>query len=644
MKERIRAVRMAVLILAVLNLLVLDIGQVRQIHSNPEEGYWRQHGLEEKREIQNETLRTPFEAVSDTLTCLQLWGPQVQAPEGALLWWIEDEAGNLLCEEQQEELQGIWHDRNQCTELDVSAIAFSPSETYVLVVQFQLKRPVELTVDGKGLMLTQRYRRTDQGMRYLVLLILNLLIVAGLAAVWRFGLTHQVFLGLAAGTGVAAALLLAPFSRDDEFRHFVRAYDLSCGGQEGYYAVPGEDVVGNVSMDAQGRAQLIRIPKEISEMRTIAHEGNYDRITYFAETNLDVCAPRLLSLFRRPEAEGTQEVSELAVVEKGWESYWPQAILIALGRLLGVRSGLWCYLASIGQALACALLLWTAFRLTKQKALVALCGLIPTVAFFRGSSNPDGLMMAEIVLALALILRLREQGMSLLKKQGILLLVLYFVLVLQVLRMKLPYALLCLGFLLLLKKENFSFLPWSLLNAHRVWLIAAGAALCGAAALYLIGIRKGDLLLQVVYQFVPKEHAEYFCAHFWSYTHMFLGRGKGLLVETYHAMHGSCLVSYALFAAVVLLLCERTCNLWCRCYQVFLFLCMLGMVVLVGYTFMPPDYGAIWGVTYRYILPSLPILALALPFGTQKTQEAVEQIYPLPLVVLASAPCLTWIW
>ena len=84
MKERIRAVRMAVLILAVLNLLVLDIGQVRQIHSNPEEGYWRQHGLEEKREIQNETLRTPFEAVSDTLTCLQLWGPQVQAPEGAL--------------------------------------------------------------------------------------------------------------------------------------------------------------------------------------------------------------------------------------------------------------------------------------------------------------------------------------------------------------------------------------------------------------------------------------------------------------------------------------------------------------------------------------------------------------------------------
>lgn len=644
MEKRIKAARIVVLILAVLNLAALDVSQVQRIQGDQEEGYWRQHGIEDKREIQNETWRTPFEAVSEALTCLQLWGPQVQAPEGTLLWWIEDEAGNLICETQQESLKDIWHDQNRCTELDVSTIVFSPSKTYVLVVQFQLERPIKLSVDDKGLMLTQRYRRTDQGMRYAILLILNLLIAAGLAAVWRWGLNHQVFLGLAAGTGIVAALLLTPFSRDDEFRHFVRAYDLSCGGHEGYYAVPGADAVGNIAADEQGRAQLIRVPKEISEMRTIACEGNYDMISYFAETNRNVCVPRLRSLFRQPEAEGTQEVSELAVVGKGWESYWPQAILIALGRLLGIRSGLWCYLASIGQAFACSLLLWAAFRLTKQKALFALCGLVPMITFFRGSCNPDGLMMAEIVLALALILRLREQGISLLEKQGLLLLALYLVLVLQVGLMKMPYALLCLGFFLLLKKENFSFLPWSLLKEHRCKLIAAGAVLCGAALVYSIGIRKGDFILRAVYLFVPREHVEYFFSYFGTCVHMFLGRGKGLLIETYHAMHGSCYVSYALFAAVVLLLCKRTCGVWCKCYQVFLFFCMLGMVVLVGYTFMPPDFGSIWGVTYRYILPSLPILALALPMGTQKTEEAVEQIYPLPLVVLASASCLTWIW
>ncbi|MCI8280121.1 MAG: DUF2142 domain-containing protein [Lachnospiraceae bacterium] len=645
MERRIKRTRICVFILAAVSLLILDIKAFGRIANEKEESYWEQNSLISTVEVKKQTIKTRLQAIGASLTRIQLWTESSTMPEGTLSWQIEDTAGNLVQKKQTEELDELWEEENGCICLDTSQVKWEAGEQYDLILKFQLEEPLALMADANGIMNTQWYQINYKGLQTGILILLNLLAAGSMAAVWLHGINHKTFLWLLLATGMAAAVLLPPFSRDDEFRHFVRAYDLSCGGHLGYYDVPQEGAVGNVFADEEGKAQMVQIPKEMSEMRLLAHEGNYNQITYFAETNQSLCVPKLLLMFQREEEEGLQEVSQVATVEKGMESYWPQVIMVGLGRLLGVRSGLWYYLAVTGQALAISLMLWGCFRLVKgHKELFVLYGLIPAVTVFRASASPDGLMMGEIALCLAVILHLREEKVLLNSKKGVLLTVCYLILVWQILLMKLPYALFCLGFLLLLRKENFQFLPWEACKRNR-WKIIAGAGILGAAGvIYFVGIRKGDLFFQVLYQFVPKEHALYIRFHFWTILIMFLHKGKDLLRETYDSLCGNHMIPYGLFVGTVLLFSQKKCKVIIRGFLTFIFLGMLGMVVLVGYTFTPPDFGEVQGITYRYMLPVLPVLGLVLPSGNEKTQAYVEAVYPLLLVSMVFASCLAWAW
>lgn len=645
MERRIKRTRICVFILAAVSLLILDIKTFGRIANEKEESYWEQNSLISTVEVKKQTIKTRLQAIGASLTRIQLWTESSTMPEGTLSWQIEDTAGNLVQKKQTEELDELWEEENGCICLDTSQVKWEAGEQYDLILKFQLEEPLALMADANGIMNTQWYQINYKGLQTGILILLNLLAAGSMAAVWLHGINHKTFLWLLLATGMAAAVLLPPFSRDDEFRHFVRAYDLSCGGHLGYYDVPQEGAVGNVFADEEGKAQMVQIPKEMSEMRLLAHEGNYNQITYFAETNQSLCVPKLLLMFQREEEEGLQEVSQVATVEKGMESYWPQVIMVGLGRLLSVRSGLWYYLAVTGQALAISLMLWGCFRLVKgHKELFVLYGLIPAVTVFRASASPDGLMMGEIALCLAVILHLREEKVLLNSKKGVLLTVCYLILVWQILLMKLPYALFCLGFLLLLRKENFQFLPWEACKRNR-WKIIAGAGILGAAGvIYFVGIRKGDLFFQVLYQFVPKEHALYIRFHFWTILIMFLHKGKDLLRETYDSLCGNHMIPYGLFVGTVLLFSQKKCKVIIRGFLTFIFLGMLGMVVLVGYTFTPPDFGEVQGITYRYMLPVLPVLGLVLPSGNEKTQAYVEAVYPLLLVSMVFASCLAWAW
>ena len=50
-----------------------------------------------------------------------------------------------------------------------------------------------------------------------------------------------------------------------------------------------------------------------------------------------------------------------------------------------------------------------------------------------------------------------------------------------------------------------------------------------------------------------------------------------------------------------------------------------------------------WGITYRYLLPAIPLIALALPCGNEKTQKYCVNLYPLYMCGMLTCTAITWL-
>lgn len=638
-------VRLIVLILVGISMITMDIKATTYIQKKQIESYWVQSYSLVEREVQEDVLQAKFQAVSKHMISMDLWCKDLDSPvEGTITYSVSDEDGNEVLPGRTVKLSDVWNVDGPKVVLDISDIEYELGKTYYLNVFFQTDQPIGVLTDANGLMHTQTYQAEYQGFLYGILILVHVLVIGLLAAYFKWGWNDKIFLVMILSTGVLSIILAPPFSREDEARHFVRAYDLSLGGEKGYYAVPQEESIGTVITNEEGQAYLIKLPPELAELRQVAYTDNYVQKSYLSEINQSICFAKLQSIFAQPEQEGMIEVSEEATQGKSAANYWPQIIMICLARAAGMRSGLWYYMAKLGQMLVSSLFLWFAMILMKNhRHLVWLFSFISPVMLLRASCNPDGLMMAEILLSISIMVYLRENKENLWSWKSLALLVIYFVLVYQVLKMKAPYALFCLGFLLLLKKENFAFLPWKFIREHK-WKVAAGVVLvCGLAAVYLFGIRHGDIFMAAIHWFVPQEHIDYILTNTGAFAHLFLHRCKDLFWETKDCLSGSYYLSYGWIFFFVLLLSKRQFSIPLKCYPAFLFFAMLGVVVLVGYTWTPADYGQIVGVTYRYVLPFLPAAGFVLPFGTEKTEYYVEQIYPMVFIAAVAASCLAWV-
>lgn len=643
MEKKMKIIRCLVALAVFVSLAVMDARAVQNIRSREWEDYSvQEHSLEE-RAVQTEAMETKFYAVSGSIRALKLWCKDTYPVSGSVAYCVLDATGAVVLESRTVDVADIWDGENQSLVLDVSEGRFAAGDTYFLQTEFALRDPFALQTDGNGLMHSQTYEVQYQGILYGFTVFLNLAVVIGVLAFLKWGMNDKLFLGMLLGTGIFVVAVTPPFYVEDEFRHFVRAYDLSCGGTGGYYGVPNVESSGVIMADEEGKAYLAEIPAEMDQLRLVDYSGNLNGFSYYAETNYDLCIPRLQQVFSGSEQDGTAVVSETGTIRRGLYSYWPQVVMLFLVRMIGIRSGLWYYFACLGQVLAASLLLWAALKLAKNhRNLFWLCSFLPPVLLLRGSASSDGLMITEILLSLAIILHMRDEKICLIRKKGLLLGALYLAVVSQVLLIKFPYALLCLGFLPFLRRENFMFITKERLYRYRKGLAAGGVLLVVLLSVGLFILNGADLVMRVVYAMLPKEYIDYILGHFGEITRLFLWRGKDLLLETVESLRGSYFVPYSLLMLVVLLLSKKQFQVGWKCYQAFLFLCMLGMVVLVGYTLTPPDYGMIWGITYRYMLPSIPALALAIPLGTEKTQQYAEQVYPIVLLGTVFSSCLRW--
>lgn len=69
---------------------------------------------------------------------------------------------------------------------------------------------------------------------------------------------------------------------------------------------------------------------------------------------------------------------------------------------------------------------------------------------------------------------------------------------------------------------------------------------------------------------------------------------------------------------------------------------MIYVILLVGYCWNSPDATNIWGITYRYLLPILPLAGLGVAYGNDGTQEKSRTIYPVLIVMVIFTFCV-WV-
>ncbi len=635
----------AVMLLAM--VAVTDVLTVRRILSHDTDSFVMQTWEDYEAGIDSLSAETCFCAIGShmqKITIPLLYSSEDLTAEekrqilseirGSVVYSVTDTTGRVIVPETEASAEEVFADTEDAlTLVGIASGAFEAGETYLLYLDFSFEYtkgsgedfPLAIGMDANGAMIVQYAKVTYHGLQIAILIALHLFVAGILWWIFKKGINGANFFVICMGLGCFLALVNVPFSRDDEFRHFVRAYDLSCGGAPGHYARDGEVIIGNIQKDIVG-AYVCTLPSEISEMRLLSYEGNITNASYYAEINTDYCRSRMLSLLSRETTEEVVTVSECVTWYHGWETYFASAIGIWAGRMLGMRPLFLYYAAAFGQILIASLLFLAAFWLTKQYRLIPMiCGLTVPVLWHVGSAHPDGILMALTVLCMAVILHIKENKIKILSTNGILWMLVWLLLVIWLYKIKLPYALLGLSCLFLLTKENGT-LPVK----KRVLLFG------GCAAAVLVGcILFRHALMEYVYGFLPRDYVTYIGEHIVAVGILFLRTGRDLLLATWQRLQITRWLPYGWAAAILLVLSKKKDPWVRRVAMLVLFLCMLLVIVVVGYTLMPPDYGVIWGLTYRYMLPFLPLVYVVLPQGNDTTDAAVRKLAPFVLIVMS---------
>ena len=568
-------------------------------------------------EVGNGAIESKFFPVAKKIQTLSIYGTFNPEKGETVQCQIIDGEQNVLYQSGKELLTQAYNSEKGQVVFKCDNATFEEGKVYTLRIVFDIIHPVNIWFDEDGIVCAQQYIVDYQNFLYAMVIIVNILAIGFVLAFMRWKWNDKIFLAMSLTVGILAVVLTIPFARDDEFRHFVRAYDLATDGEFYQYTKPQTEIKGVVSYDANGEGPLVELPKQLDSLRRMDYFDDIRAAGYVSEINLSLCLPKLHSMLQQPEKDETVWASEIATAGRTIYGYWPQVLMIKLGRGLGVRSVFLYYFACIGQVIAVSVIMWISMRLVETKSnMIWFVSFIPVSVMLFASANSDGLMIAEVVLCLSIILHIREQEYHIRDWHMWVLGAIYLFIVYNIFTNKFPYALLCLGFLPLLIKKKPS---------KKVVLFT----IVVLVTVVFVLICQRDAILETLYKFLPQEYIVYWMSNFKVVSKMMIKKGLELLLQTWQAVGGGRLFSYSILAVCVLLLSKRGLGWIQKLYACLLFLLMLGVIVVVGYTLTPPDYGQIWGVTFRYILPFLPVAAIVIPMGTETTEIIMKQYYPI---------------
>lgn len=284
-EKRKKILRAFILLLALVNLLVVDIKEVCSVQNKTVEEYSTAGAGLHTKKIKKGEIDTRINPVSKQIKSIDLKGEFLPKEKDALTYEIADEQGQILGEAKTIKVLDKYQAKEQKLSLDTSEISFEPGKEYELKIDFSLSKKAKLSVDDMGIVNTQVYVAEYHRTLYVLLLVINLLAVGFVFAVYKRGFQDRVFLAMMLAVGFLAVIMTVPFARDDEFRHYARAYDLATGEKYHFYGDVAEPVYGVVTKDESGNAAYVKIPKDVDALREIGYDNLMGEGGYWSEIN-----------------------------------------------------------------------------------------------------------------------------------------------------------------------------------------------------------------------------------------------------------------------------------------------------------------------------------------------------------------------
>lgn len=524
--------------------------------------------------------------------------------EGQIAYAILDEQENTLVFGEFQLTKDA-----ESIDIDVSECKLKKNESYYIAIQLVSVNRISISVDNNNeLYANMIFRFTDRAGFCKVVLFISVVFVIITVIILRIKSICNRFAFLSMTLGIIFLFIIPPCTVPDEWRHFVRAYDVTEGNVICKTFAAKEEFYNQTLATA-------RIPAELFEIKMVS-ESNAE---YFdAEVNSKIVYERWKDIMSKKTENTEVEVPIHGVNTISPLAYFPQIIFIFLGKIFGSYVGAIYYLSKFGNLLIATLLGTLALYITPKfkKALFALW-FIPTLVYLRSSCSTDGLLFAFMMLLFAIFIKMYEE-----KEIDKRYYVAVFIVVIMIAQIKPPYALAAFVFLLCKKKKN---------NKLK-WIVAIGSFIAGYMSYRVFGTISA-LDTGVVsnapgtkdYIFSWLQHPFYnanmifeaFIDSSWSY------------IKSAFECNGFEIL--AVCSLICILLAMRYCTdtiTGISKYRaaliggsVFVWLGIIGIFALISFR---QEYTYVWGIQGRYMLPIFPFFFMGIANNNGENAKSVK--------------------
>jgi uncharacterized membrane protein len=523
------------------------------------------------------------------------------------------------------------------------------NEKYDVILNFQETEPLYIVTNSSGeIQQRQIMHNSYRNIYKLVMFVVSAFMLLIIAYAVVVGFSANVFLVTALITGSIACIIQTPCAADDEYRHFLRAYDVANWEVEAEYSENWIGAKGNIIADSNNKADIIAVPEQINELRLLDMRSNYDNMSYEAEMNYQGCIDEAIRTINQDYTNDKVYVSIVATAGINAIVYSPQIVFIFIAKLLGMSALGVFYMARLGNMLFSAVVMYIIVRkIPEYKNIFYALYFAPNAFWIRSSCNRDAFVTTIVIMLIAYILYIKINKLNILTFKRIVLLIALTVIIGI---SKLPYI--CVSaILLVLNKDSFRNM-----SGNRTFLCKVGliifAMVCGVSG-YKISTYHGnsddtvdtaEIVTEETYH--QESHLEYALNNPQKVLSVMWGRYSAISEDIYRAIQGYRFKFGKMYMYMLLLICvltNRRQKVLEKIWELLVFAGVWFLIIIVGYTYMAPDYGSIWGVNPRYMIPILPLLALFFVWGNKRTEKYVNLVAPVATLSLTAMDMITMI-
>lgn len=633
-------------------LIKTDIQMISWVREKKTDEYMVQTSGSSSLTFFNEELRVPFTDHGKQLHFLTLYVMDGNEYNGSISYKIEgqeDVEREIVCD-----IDEIL--KEQKLSFDISTYHLQRGKEYILSVSFHLDQEIPICVNSDGtIRLKQVFDFAYTPLLVFIIVAVNVITLLSIYLILRYGIRQSYFVGLAIAIGFVLAFVVTPCSMDDEYRHFLRAYEIANGNilMESVDVLT-PDTTGVPPVLADGRFAVAEVPYGIDQIKYLDQTSNYPEQTYFAEVSGRLSLNEMFYQLIDLDNKETKSVSMAATVGLSPLSYWPQVIPIFLGQLLGAKPLALFYLARFGNIIVCTLLAYASAKLLPQYQMVIWSlFFIPRATVLRSSCSTDGLLYGLVILLISYIIGIKIKKEKWLKLKSVLIIL---ILAGCISTMKLPYVLVA-GLVLIFNKDNYRYVQKNWL----AFLCNVGLALLIACFSLFVYINVSSITcsrlgapdsVEISSETVEKAsesgdpqksiiqdaHIQYVINNTGEWLKMLGREYKGVYHRARVSINGYfCLGNLYLLLLLSLLMGKRCANYLERIYMILIAIGIWFGILMVFYRMTDPWAATIPRIGDRYILPVIPLVAFALPQGNERTHKIVETVVPYALVVLMGA-------